>query len=380
MDELPGHRSRRPAARITLAAILGLSACSPGREEQARPAPEAAAASAPPPPSTSGASGAPAPPAQASDVGPFARALWLVHAHGRPEALRPANDLKVKATLAKALRSKEGVATAALAELIPPYALERLAGEGGTLDAGEIQRAVEAATPATRRRILPALAAHADYLTTTYDLLDPARHAAAEEILSWILERYEPGKPLDLIAVCTGNSRRSALSAAMGNLAAAYHGLPGIRFHSGGTQPSALNSRTITALKEIGFEIQATGQEAPRGEPGTANPIHLVRWGVPGAAGEPAFEARESSKRYDDAQNPQQGFAALMVCDEADESCPTVRGAAKRISMPLLDPKIYDGGSYEAAKYRERRDDIGRLMLSILGQARRALEVAGKLR
>ena len=38
--------------------------------------------------------------------------------------------------------------------------------------------------------------------------------------------------------------------------------------------------------------------------------------------------------------------------------------------MPYLDPKIYDDGAYEAAKYAERRDDIGRLMLSVMMQAR----------
>jgi arsenate reductase len=44
-----------------------------------------------------------------------------------------------------------------------------------------------------------------------------------------------------------------------------------------------------------------------------------------------------------------------------------------RISMPYLDPKIYDGGAYEAAKYAERRDDMGRLMLSVMMQARRRI-------
>ena len=55
-----------------------------------------------------------------------------------------------------------------------------------------------------------------------------------------------------------------------------------------------------------------------------------------------------------------------MVCGEADAGCPVVRGAALRVSMPYLDPKIYDGGRFEPAKYAERRDDIGRLMLSAL--------------
>jgi hypothetical protein len=88
-----------------------------------------------------------------------------------------------------------------------------------------------------------------------------------------------------------------------------------------------------------------------------------VRWGE-------GFEAVEFSKHYGDRSNPQDGFAALMVCGEADATCPFVKGATLRISMPYLDPKIYDDGAYEAVKYAERRDAIGRLMLAVMVQAR----------
>ncbi len=51
----------------------------------------------------------------------------------------------------------------------------------------------------------------------------------------------------------------------------------------------------------------------------------------------------------------------------------SLKGATLRVSMPYLDPKIYDDGAYEAAKYAERWDDIGRLMLSVMVQARGGL-------
>ena len=44
--------------------------------------------------------------------------------------------------------------------------------------------------------------------------------------------------------------------------------------------------------------------------------------------------------------------------------------------MPYLDPKIYDGGAFEAAKYAERRDDIGRVMLAVIMQARQLIASA----
>jgi len=47
------------------------------------------------------------------------------------------------------------------------------------------------------------------------------------------------------------------------------------------------------------------------------------------------------------------------------------------VSMPYLDPKIYDGGAYEAAKYAERRDDLGRLMLAVMMQAHQRIASVG---
>ena len=221
--------------------------------------------------------------------------------------------------------------------------------------------------PSSRIRLLPGLAEHAEGLADSFDRIGEAHRAAGETLADWIAENYKPGQPLRVIVVCTGNSRRSILGATMGNVAAAYYGMPEVRFHSGGTDPTAFNPRTIAALRQIGVEVEPTGEEAPRGEPETANPIYRVRWGQPG---EPPMEAIEFSKRYDDPSNPQEGFAALMVCDEADAGCPAVRGAALRLSMPFADPKSYDDTPEEAARYAERRDDIGRLMLWVMMQAR----------
>jgi hypothetical protein len=37
-----------------------------------------------------------------------------------------------------------------------------------------------------------------------------------------------------------------------------------------------------------------------------------------------------------------------------------------------MDPKEFDGATFEAAKYAERRDDIGRFMLNALIQVRQS--------
>ncbi len=186
--------------------------------------------------------------------------------------------------------------------------------------------------PESRRRLLPGLAEHVERLVRSPGRIEEVHRKAGEVLATWIVENYEPGQPLDATVICTGNSRRSILGSTMGNVAAAYYGMPEIRFHSGGTAPSAFNPRSIAALKEIGIEVEPTGTEAPRGEPNTANPIYRVRWGTD-------LETREFSKNYFDPSNPQEGFAALMVCGEADADCPFVKGASLRVSMPVSGPE-----------------------------------------
>lgn len=224
--------------------------------------------------------------------------------------------------------------------------------------------------PVSRQRLHPPLQAHAETLAASFDRIGQTHRLASQKLADWLVANYRPGTPLDVIVVCTGNSRRSILGSTMGNVAAAYAGLPEIRFHSGGTDPTAFNPRTVRSLQSIGVGIEPTGSEAARGEAETANPHYRVRWG---ADGEPPMETTEFSKRYNDPANPRSGFAAVLVCGEADHGCPVVPGAGLRLSMPYDDPKSHDDTPQEADAYAERRDDIGRAMLSTLMQVRQRL-------
>ena len=310
----------------------------------------------------------------ADDEGPLVQSLRLVQRFGTAEVVTPQFDEKVKGKLAKALGKTGVLSFPGIEGLMDSSTFDKLAGPDGKLDQAEIKAILEADSPASRKRLNPKIAAHLELLATSFDLIDETHRVAGQKLAEWIVRNHKAGEELHVTVVCTGNSRRSILGATMGNIAAAYYGMPEIRFHSGGTAPTAFNPRTITALKEIGVAIEPTGKEAPRGEPATANPIYRVQWGE---SGEPSLETVEFSKTYFDATNPQASFAALMVCSEADSACPFVKGASARISMPYLDPKIFDNSRYEAGKYAERRDDIGRLMLAVMMQVRnRSLQTA----
>jgi arsenate reductase len=303
----------------------------------------------------------------------FVRGLWLLQQCGTRECCDPASDLRVKRLLAQALAKDGGLQGAKLQGIMQSESIKQLAGATDHIGAEAIRAALAKASPQSRAALLPAVCRHIELLTTSLDMVD-AKHRDAGQLLSdWIGKHYRTGKQLDVIVVCTGNSRRSILGATMGNIAAAYYGMPEIRFHSGGTSPTACNQRTVATLQEIGVEVKPTGGEASRKDQKTANPIYRVRWGSGNLDGAFPLEALEFSKHYADESNPHEGFAALMVCDEADAACPFVPGADLRVSMPYVDPKLYDNSPFEKVKYAERRDDMGRLMVAIMLQARQRL-------
>lgn len=302
-----------------------------------------------------------------------ATALWFVHCHAAPDALTPGKDRQLKIKLITALAKSPELSWETAGDFFDKDAFRKLTGDETTISVEKMEKLLREKIPQSRKDMNAKVRTHADLLTTQFDMIEDIHRKPAEELVDWIVKNYRAGKPLGVIAICTHNTRRSMLGATMGNIAATYYGLPDIQFFSGGSNPDAINPRTIAALKEIGVEIEPTGKEATRGKEDHENPIYRVRWGK-------GLETSEFSKKYTDAQNPQDGFAALLVCSEADTNCPKVAGASVRIPVPYLDPKAFDGAPFEAAKYAERRDDEGRFMLSVLMQARRRLELDGKLK
>ncbi len=300
------------------------------------------------------------------DAGVFVKSVWFFQVYGDGETNLAENDRPLKMVLAKALAKDRELTLDEVQGMISEDAFKRLAGADNRLSELEISKAVEASIPRTRKSLNPELCKHADFLTTSYDLIEPDHYASLDRLADWIATNWKANETLHVVMTCTGNSRRSILGAAMGNLAASYYGLESVHFHSGGTTPSALNKRTIATLKEIGFQIDPTGDEAERGDPKTPNRKYRIIWGN-------GLETVEFSKSYAHQSNPQSGFAAILVCSEADAECPVVNGAAVRISMPFLDPKTYDDSAFEVQKYAESRDDIGRTMFAVMANARRKI-------
>ncbi|WP_020569704.1 arsenate-mycothiol transferase ArsC [Neolewinella persica] len=156
------------------------------------------------------------------------------------------------------------------------------------------------------------------------------------------------GQPVRLNFICTHNSRRSHLGMIWAAVAAAHYGLENVHTYSGGTEATAFNPRAVAALKRAGFRIVS---------PGGDNPHYRVSF----AEGELPLAC--FSKVYNHPDNPQQDFAAIMTCSDADENCPLISGASFRLPLTYEDPKVADDTPQEGERYDERVAQIGREML-----------------
>lgn len=190
-----------------------------------------------------------------------------------------------------------------------------------------------------------------EYITSLKPLVDDIPNERKELLLEVASYLKTVAKP-SLNFICTHNSRRSHLGQIWSQVMADYCNIE-VETFSGGTEATAFNPNAIAALKRAGFQI---------GDASGDNPKYQVKV---------ADEAKPMvcfSKRYDDEPNPMSGFVAIMTCSEADNGCPVVLGASKRIKLLYEDPKVADGTLEEASKYDERCKQIATEMFFIFSQ------------
>ncbi len=189
------------------------------------------------------------------------------------------------------------------------------------------------------------------------DQIDKHRIPTLDSVSAYILNSLSSRGEARVLLVCTHNSRRSHLSQVFLQTAAFFYGVEGIYTYSGGTEVTAANERAVSAMSRAGFIVTSTQKN-------TSNPAYLVSQGK-------EFPSNVLySKKFDDPQNPKENFMAIMVCSDADKSCPFVPGAEKRISLPFKDPRYSDGSPSEELIYDETARLIAREMFYIIKQVK----------
>lgn len=210
--------------------------------------------------------------------------------------------------------------------------------------------------PTKIKEMHPELEQYLSGLEAEFDRIPEDRKQKLLELSAFLREKSGKEEPIKLTVICTHNSRRSHMGEAWLHAAAEWYGLENVKTYSGGTEATAFNPRAVAALERAGYSVETVDANSD-------NPVYRLSLG---RGYEPE---RHFSKKYDHSTNPKEGFAAIMVCAEADAACPFVPGAAARFALPYNDPKAFDGTEQEAEQYDARCRQIAREMFFVMKNA-----------
>jgi arsenate reductase len=199
-------------------------------------------------------------------------------------------------------------------------------------------------------RLFPDLEAFVQQRRAEVDLISPDRKDELKQLAGYIRDEAQKPSPVQLVFICTHNSRRSHLAQIWAKVAADLAGLDRVRTFSGGTEATAMNPRIVASLRRAGFQVNVETESE-------TNPTFAVGYA------DQAEPLLCFSKVFTDSANPPNQFAAVMTCSSADQACPFVAGCDLRLPIRYEDPKVADGTPEEADVYDQRSRQVAREML-----------------
>lgn len=173
-------------------------------------------------------------------------------------------------------------------------------------------------------------------------------------LIEFIQSKVANDQEIRLNFICTHNSRRSHLSQVWAQTIANYFHIRRLFCYSGGTESTALFPMVVETLRNSGFKIETIADGS--------NPIYGIKYS------ENEHPIVGFSKKLDNDFNPKSKFAAIMTCDSANEACPIVLGAEKRIPITFKDPKAFDNTPQQSEKYKERSLQIATELVYVFSQ------------
>ena len=171
------------------------------------------------------------------------------------------------------------------------------------------------------------------------DSISEERKRILEQLRKSIQVKLDKNELVNIVFVCTHNSRRSQFSQIWSHILADYFNVHSVFSYSAGTEATAVYKSVIEVMKDKSYLKKQVGD--------LENPMHILKFNQ----NSPALTC--FSKTLTDEFNPKSDFIAVMTCSEADNGCPIVVGASDRISLPFQDPKRYDGQEVELEEYNK---------------------------
>jgi arsenate reductase len=186
------------------------------------------------------------------------------------------------------------------------------------------------------------------------ETISSERKTVLQPLTDFIQSKVSQNQEIRINFICTHNSRRSHLSQVWAQTMANYFNIKNVFCYSGGTEATGLFPMVAETLQNSGFQINTISKND--------NPVYSIKYT------DNEHPIIGFSKKLDDDFNPKSEFAAIMTCDSANEACPFVPGAEKRIPITFEDPKAFDNTPQQAEKYKERSLQIATEMFYVFSQ------------
>ena len=164
---------------------------------------------------------------------------------------------------------------------------------------------------------------------------------------------------VNILFICTHNSRRSQLAQVWSYVASKYFKLNNIMTFSGGTEVSKFNLNAIGSLKRAGLEIKKNNNQE--------NFFYLVK------ISKDDLGLKCFSKKHNSDYNPKKNFISITTCSEADKECPIIVGADKKVFIPYKDPKFFDGSDQKKTIYDQCCFIIAQEMFFIMKNVKKTI-------
>ena len=165
-----------------------------------------------------------------------------------------------------------------------------------------------------------------------------SRKPILKELVKYINSKKASKREVHLNFICTHNSRRSQFCQIWAETASAYYNKK-TYCYSGGLVVTEFNVNAVNTMKKSGFEVIKSGSK---------NPTYSLCYSNSRSRPISVF-----SKLYNAPANKANSFAAITTCSDAEENCPFILNAEKRIFLQYDDPKLFDNLPNKIEKYFE---------------------------
>ena len=165
-----------------------------------------------------------------------------------------------------------------------------------------------------------------------------SRKPVLDKLVKYINSKRASESEVHLCFICTHNSRRSQFCQIWAETASAFYNKK-VYSYSGGLEITEFNINAVNTIKKCGFDVIKSGSK---------NPTYNLHYSDNRMKSISVF-----SKLYNDPINKVNSFAAVTTCSDAEENCPFILNAEKRIFLQYNDPKSFDNSPVKTEKYNQ---------------------------